>query len=237
MAESLPEINGGHSRDDAVMNDTALLEVQNLSFSYQPAEPLFSDLTLSVRPGEILWLTGPPACGKTTLLKLILGELTPDSGECLLAGQSLVEQRDARRQRNLRRIGVIRETDQLLPDSDLFSSVALPLEIKGVGSEVVTRRVHAVLHRVGLVGKLRHRVSQLSATERRLTSLAAALAKDPVLILADLNPGDLQQAVLIEQLRLAAEYGSAALIFSQRKVGTGTEYSLAGGVHAEPEHD
>jgi hypothetical protein len=69
----------------------------------------------------------------------------------------------------------------------------------------------------------------MSTTDRRLVSLAVALVKTPDLILADLNAGECEQGVLLGHLIAAAGFGSALILFSQKKVGPGAEYRLQGG--------
>lgn len=210
------------------MNDNTLVQIRDLSFGYPHSEKLLDQITFGVAQGEVLQVTGPSGSGKTTLLRLIIGELRPDSGSGFLGRQPLFKERASANRSLLRRIGVIYDQDRLLPDRDLFDNVALQLEIKGYSRQRVPARVHQTLHRLGMLGKARHLASQLSASERRLASLACAVVKDPLLIMADLNPGEVDQKIVTEHLQMAAAFGSAVLIFSQTPNGSGREYSLAG---------
>lgn len=208
------------------MTTNEILHIDRLNFSYPKSEPLLIDLTFTVKPGEILWFTGPSACGKTTLLRLLLSELKPDSGSGLILGKPAFSKRGQRAL--LRQIGVIRDQDRLLAERDLLANVAMPLQIKGWGEQRIARRVHGVLRRLGLTGKARHLLTQLSPSELRLVSLATALVKDPPLILADLNPSEADQQIIVNHLLTAAEFGSAVAIFSRVKTGPGQECRLGG---------
>jgi cell division transport system ATP-binding protein len=208
------------------MTTDEILHIDGLNFGYPKSESILIDLSFTVKRGEILWFTGPSACGKTTLFRLLLSELTPDSGSGEILGKPAFGKRG--RRRLFREIGVIRDHDRLLTERDLFANVAMPLQIKGWGEQRIARRVREVLRRLDLTGKSRHQLTQLSPSELRLASLAIALAKDPPLILADLNSSEVDQQTLVNHLISAAEFGSAVSIFSRAKTGPGEECRLGG---------
>ncbi|MCK4858050.1 MAG: ATP-binding cassette domain-containing protein [candidate division Zixibacteria bacterium] len=205
------------------------LELHNVSFQYGDSLPLLSNLSFCLEEGEVLWLTGAASCGKSTLVRIILREETPNSGSGSVLGKSLFGP-NGYDQRQLRQdIGLILERNLFLPHIDVAGNVAAPLLVKGLSRRRIGRRVKEALRQVGLTGKARASVSELSKTERRLLTLATALAKKPPLIIADLNPDDIDRGYLVPRLLESAAYGSAVLLLAQSRWGEGREYSLSGG--------
>jgi cell division transport system ATP-binding protein len=204
----------------------AVLDLRELSFGYQETGELLAGISFQLERREILWVTGPPGSGKTTLARIIVGELEPRDGSGYLMGKELFGSTGLDRRRLRRVIGLIPQQDRLLPSLDVLRNVAAPLEIRGASKQQTVRRVHKALGRVGLIGKARCRIQQLSSSERRLLSLARVLAQDPFLVVADLNPGSPDSDVLVKHLGDAASFGSAVLALSQTRSGEGREYSL-----------
>ena len=166
-----------------------LLEVRKLCKSYPDGWTL-SDVGLTIEGAEIACLLGPSGCGKTTLLRLIAGLETPDSG------QVLVNERDVTQvPPHLRGFGFMFQEYALFPHKDVFGNVAFGLQMQGLSHEEASARAAEVLELVGLAGFERRDVNQLSGGERQRVALARSLAPRPALLMLDEPLGALDRAM------------------------------------------
>jgi ABC-type Fe3+/spermidine/putrescine transport system ATPase subunit len=166
-----------------------LLEIRHLCKSYPDGWALH-DVSFTVEEGENLCLLGPSGCGKTTLLRLIAGLETPDSGQVLVDGEDVTPVSP-----HLRGFGLMFQEYALFPHKDVFGNVAFGLQMQGLSRDPVTARVTEVLELVGLVGFERRDVNQLSGGERQRVALARSLAPQPRLLMLDEPLGALDRAL------------------------------------------
>lgn len=156
------------------------------------------ELSVHVRRGEFLFVTGHSGAGKTTLLRLLLAMERPTSGKLLLAGQDLAKIRNSQIPFLRRQIGVVFQNHQLLFDRSVFANVALPLQILGLPQDEINQRVSLALERVSLKEKALQAPSDLSTGQQQRVGIARAIVHQPALLLADEPTGNLDP-------RLAAE--------------------------------
>jgi branched-chain amino acid transport system ATP-binding protein len=171
---------------------TALLEVRGLNKRYG-ALVATNDVNLTIRAHETHALIGPNGAGKTTTLAQIAGDLRPDSGDIIFAGQNITTEPADRRAH----IGIARsyQIAQLLEDMSVHDNVALAVQACGRWARCSTRRMDAIaelhaeaavlLKRVGLHQSAKVAAGMLSHGERRKLELAMALAPRPRLLLLD----------------------------------------------------
>lgn len=157
----------------------SLLELRDLHKSYPDGWTL-TDVSFTVEQGEIVCLLGPSGCGKTTLLRLIAGLETPDSGQVLVDGEDVTHTPP-----HLRGFGLMFQEYALFPHKDVFGNVAFGLRMKGLNRREVAARVAEALALVGLEGFERRDVNQLSGGERQRVALARSLAPHPRLLMLD----------------------------------------------------
>jgi putative ABC transport system ATP-binding protein len=161
------------------------------------------DLDLTVMAGERVAVMGPSGSGKSTLLNLICGLDEPTSGCVKFEGLDLSKLGDDERTRLRReRIGMIFQTFNLLPTLSAIENVSLPLRLKGTSQREGERRAGAMLRRVGLSERWRHRPDELSGGERQRIAIARALIFQAPLLLADEPTGNLDSATGEEVLKL-----------------------------------
>jgi putative ABC transport system ATP-binding protein len=161
------------------------------------------DLSLSVKAGEFVSVTGPSGSGTTTFLN-VAGLLdTFDSGTYLLDGTdvSKLSDREMSRIRN-RMIGFIFQSFNLIPDLNVFDNVDVPLRYRGLSGSDRKERIERALGMVGLSARTRHLPSQLSGGQQQRVAIARVLAGDPKLILADEPTGNLDSAMTREIMDL-----------------------------------
>ncbi len=138
------------------------------------------DVSLDVRPGELLTLLGPSGCGKTTTLRMIAGFQEPDAGRVWIGGQDVT-----RLMANERNIGFVFQSYALFPHLPVFENVAYGLRVQRQADAEITRRVGEVLELVGLAGYDRQMPHQLSGGEQQRVALARAIVIRPRVLLFD----------------------------------------------------
>ncbi len=189
------------------MNAETLIRVSNLKKSFQSHASLRIDIlkriTVKLEAGETLAIVGASGIGKSTLLH-ILGTLDrPDDGRILFRDMDVFAMNADRLAgfRN-RSIGFVFQFHHLLPEFTAIENVMMPALINGHPRQDAQRRAHDLLTRVGLAGRLKHRVTQLSGGEQQRVALARAIVQHPPLLLADEPTGNLDRrnGALIHQL-------------------------------------
>jgi putative ABC transport system ATP-binding protein len=154
--------------------------------------PALRGVSLEVRPGEYLGITGPSGSGKSTLLHILGGLEAPDSGSVSLEGVALDRLGDADLTRlRLLRMGFVFQRFHLLPVLTALENVELPMREAGLSRAVRRTRALELLGFVGLAGRVGHRATQLSGGEMQRVAIARALANRPAVLFADEPTGEL----------------------------------------------
>lgn len=162
-----------------------LVEIRDLHFS-RGGRPIFRGLNVSIPRGSITAVMGPSGTGKTTLLKLIGGQLRPDRGQILVDGVDVHRQGRSELYRMRRRMGMLFQSGALLTDLNVFDNVAFPLrENARLPEGVLHTLVLMKLESVGLRGARHMMPSELSGGMARRVALARAMALDPMMIMYD----------------------------------------------------
>ena len=183
-----------------------MLKLSNVSKIYQGGEVRTTALdciSLEIDPGEYVAITGPSGCGKSTLLAM-LGLLdTPDSGEYWFEGRNVAGWSEAKLNGLRRgRVGFIFQNFNLIEELTVAENVALALEYLPVPAPERRARVAAMLDKLGIAHRARHRPSQLSGGQQQRVAIARALVARPAMLLADEPTGNLDTAHGDEVMRL-----------------------------------
>jgi phospholipid/cholesterol/gamma-HCH transport system ATP-binding protein len=162
-----------------------LVEISQLSFNRND-RPIFNKVDISIPRGKVTAIMGPSGTGKTTLLRLIGGQLTPSQGQVLVSSQN-VHQLSRQELYTLRkRMGMLFQTGGLFTHLNVFENVAFPLrEHTHLSESMIRDLVLLKLQMVGLRGARYLMPSELSGGMARRVALARAIALDPDLIMYD----------------------------------------------------
>jgi NitT/TauT family transport system ATP-binding protein len=156
----------------------SLLALHGVAKVFPSGTLALANLDFDVRAGEFLSLLGPSGCGKSTALRIIAGLSPPSQGSVGWLAEGLAADKTSR-------IGFVFQEPTLMPWASVFDNVALPLVLKRVAGETVTKRVSGVLERVGLVKFAKAFPRELSGGMLMRVSIARALVTEPQLLLMD----------------------------------------------------
>ncbi|MBC8162013.1 MAG: ABC transporter ATP-binding protein [Roseiflexaceae bacterium] len=151
----------------------AALEIRSVSKALG-GNQVVTDISLSIEDGEFLVLLGPSGGGKSTLLRMVCGLETPDSGQVFIDGKDMT--RAAARERNL---GMVFQDYGLYPNMNVFQNIAYGLEARGgLSRSEIEQRVTTAAGKLGLSDKLKRNITELSGGEQQRVALSRAMAKD-----------------------------------------------------------
>jgi phospholipid/cholesterol/gamma-HCH transport system ATP-binding protein len=167
------------------MATDGIISIRNVSF-HRGDRAIFKNLNCIIAAGKITAIMGPSGTGKTTLLRLIGGQLQPDEGQVLLFGENIARLNRKQLNQLRARMGVLFQSGALFTDLSVFENVAFPLrEHMNLSADELYNRVLLKLEDVGLRGARNLMPAQLSGGMARRVALARAVAMDPEMILYD----------------------------------------------------
>jgi len=164
----------------------SLVEISNMSFQHENGKTVFQDVDIVIPRGKITAIMGPSGTGKTTLLRLIGGQLTPSAGKIKVAGEIVHELSRTRLYQLRKSMGMLFQQGGLFTHMNVYQNVAFPLrEHTQLSESMIHSIVLMKLQMVGLRGALHLMPNELSGGMARRIALARAIALDPALIMYD----------------------------------------------------
>ncbi|TJW83968.1 MAG: ABC transporter ATP-binding protein, partial [Mesorhizobium sp.] len=172
-----------------------VVQFQNVTKAYGQAVAV-DDLNLTIQAGKFVTLLGPSGCGKSTTLRMLGGFEIPNSGRILLAGKDVT-----RLPPNKRNVNIVFQDYALFPHMNVARNIAFGLELKGLDSSAIHKRVMELLALVQLQDYAARMPSELSGGQRQRVALMRALAPDPQVLLLD-EPLSALDAKLRQQMQI-----------------------------------
>jgi len=182
-----------------------MIYFENVTKVYGRDIVALKDVNLGVEAGEFIFLVGASGSGKSTMMRLILKEMEPTSGEIIVNGAKLsaIPRRYVPKHR--RDIGCVFQDFKLLPNKTAAENVALVPRVLGMQISQQQRKTFQVLKWVGLQHRMNAYPQELSGGEQQRIAIARALVNDPVIILADEPTGNLDPDLSLEIMNLLRE--------------------------------
>jgi phospholipid/cholesterol/gamma-HCH transport system ATP-binding protein len=180
-------LNHSESPQSHTSKDDVVVSIQDVNFSYAPGErQILSGLNMEFRRGKVVAVMGGSGCGKTTVLRLIGGQVTTVEGKVLFEGSNVGQMSSSELMQARRRMGMLFQFGALFTDLSVFENVAFPLrEHTNLSEDLLRSLVLMKLNAVGLRGARDLMPGQISGGMARRVALARAIALDPPLIMYD----------------------------------------------------
>lgn len=158
---------------------TIQLELKNISKSFGDKIALYN-IDLKVPKGDFCILLGPSGCGKTTLLRIIAGLESPNSGDVILEGRDITQLSPKERD-----IAMVFQSYALYPHMKVFDNIAFPLKLKGLNKNQITKKVDTVSRLLGIDDLIKKRPAELSGGQKQRVAIGRAIVREPTLFLFD----------------------------------------------------
>ncbi len=197
-----------------------MIAFQNVSKIYNSHSAALEEISFQVNPGEFVSLVGRSGAGKSTVIRLLIGEEKPTRGRVFFGQYEVNKLRDKELPAFRRHVGVVFQDFRLLPTKDAYENVAFALEVAGRLQREIDELVPQVLDMVGLGDKLHNFPHELSGGEKQRVAIARAMVHRPEVIIADEPTGNLDPlhtAEIINLLVKINELGTTLILATHNK--------------------
>ena len=195
--------------------------MKNVSMVYPTSDtPALYDINLNINEGDFVFLVGASGSGKTTMIRLLTGELKPSSGEIIVNDYDMTKLKRSKLAKVRRTLGVVFQDFRLIEDMTVYDNVAFAMRVVGASSRQIRNRVPYVLDLVGLSGREDRFPRELSGGEQQRVAVARALVNNPRMIIADEPTGNLDPVKSLELMLLLEkinDLGTTLLVVTHEK--------------------
>lgn len=168
-----------------------MIEFRNVSKKYDTGTEAIHNVNFKINKGEFAFLVGSSGSGKSTMIKLILKEEEPTSGNIIINGKDTTFLKPSRVPYLRRSMGIVFQDFRLLPDKTVYENVAFAMYVVKATPKHIRRQVPMVLSLVGLSHKAKVYPNELSGGEQQRVALARAIVNNPSMLIADEPTGNL----------------------------------------------
>lgn len=197
-----------------------MIRFENVTKYYTDNDRSVENVSFSIHAGEFVSVVGHSGAGKTTLIRLLLGEVKPTSGNIWFDDFDVDQLSSSELPTYRRRIGVVFQDFRLLPNKTAFENVAFAMEAAGKSDDEIVADVPYALELVGLAHKARSFPSEMSGGERQRLAIARAIINQPEVILADEPTGNLDPQStyeIVEILKKINDLGTTVILTTHNK--------------------
>lgn len=197
-----------------------MIAFQSVFKLYNGGSAALEDINFRINPGEFVSLTGRSGAGKSTAIKLLIGEDKPTKGRIFFGQYEVNKLTDDELPPFRRHIGVVFQDFRLLPTKNAYENVAFAMEAAGQPQSEIKEMVPQVLEMVGLSDKFRNFPHELSGGEQQRVAIARAMVNRPEVIIADEPTGNLDPfhtSEIINLLKKINELGTTLILATHDK--------------------
>lgn len=182
-----------------------MIEFRNVSKNYPSGTHALNDVSIKINDGDFVFIVGSSGAGKSTFLKLIMGEERLSEGEITVDGIKMSRLKKRKVPYLRRKMGIVFQDFRLIEKMTVYDNVAFAMRCVGASNKIIKKRVPYILKLVGLGSKIKNLPSQLSGGEQQRVSLARALVNNPEIIIADEPTGNVDPEMSHEIIDLLSE--------------------------------
>lgn len=179
-----------------------MISFYNVSKVYNHHMVALEDINFTVNPGEFVTLTGKSGAGKSTVIKLLIGEEKPTKGRIVFGSYEVTRVKPSKLPVLRRQIGIVFQDFKLLPTKTAFENIAFALEVDGHPHSEIEELVPQALDMVGLADKQSNFPHELSGGEQQRVAIARAMIHQPAVVIADEPTGNLDDYNTEEIIKL-----------------------------------
>jgi len=199
-----------------------VISASQLTLAYDNgANTILENVTFNIKKGEFVFITGPSGSGKSTLLKALYGQIIAYDGSLIVGGVDLARAKQSKLQELRTHMGIIFQDYKLVNEWSVAKNVVLPLMIAGYSTDVQNTQAQRLLKHVKLSEYADSSPLELSGGEQQRVGVARALAKNPVVILADEPTGNLDDyssSVIWDLMENACEQLDTTILVVTHKI-------------------
>ena len=168
-----------------------MIEFRNVHKVYDNGSGALEDVSIHIEKGEFVLVCGHSGAGKSTFIKLLSHEVTPDSGTVIVNDVDVTRIKSSKVPYLRRKLGIVFQDFRLLPSKTVFENIAFALEVIEEKPKVIQEKVYNVLELVGLSDKANDLPQDLSGGEQQRVAIARAIVNKPLVLIADEPTGNL----------------------------------------------
>lgn len=202
------------------MTEMPMIEIRDMSMVYPTGTRAIDNMNISIEKGEFVFVAGSSGSGKSTMVKLLMGEIRATSGKIIVNRRDLGLLKRRQFPAYRREIGVVFQDFRLLKDRNVYDNVAMAKIVAGASAKEIKRQVPIMLELVGLKDKMKAFPREISGGEQQRAAIARALINLPPILIADEPTGNLDPANSWEIMKLLSDInknGTTVLMVTHNK--------------------